>query len=428
MKEVVIVSGSRTSVGSFGGTLKDVPAIDMGALVMRDALKKANLKPVVSSYQEEISPDKLKGRGQTDTEKAGYDYASDAQEVSIDETIMGCVLQAGQGQSPGRQAAVHAGIPKEAPGCTINKVCGSGLKSIAMAAQAIMTGQSDIVVAGGMESMSQAPLALKKARWGHRMEISGIGDIHDLVVYDGLFEIFNGYHMGITAENIAELYGISREEQDKLGAMSHERAMKAIKGGLFKDEIVPVVISGRKGDVIVDTDERPMETSYEKMAKMRPAFKKDGTVTAGNASGINDGAAAVVMMSAEKAKELGLEPMAKIKSFATGGVDPAYMGLGPVPAVRKAMKLAGMGIKDFDMVEINEAFASQAIGCFRELGLDNEFPNQIGSGISIGHPIGCTGARMVVTGMHQMKRMDFSTGIVTMCIGGGMGMAMILER
>ena len=428
MKEVVIVSGSRTSVGAFGGSLKDVSAIEMGSLVMREVFRKINLKPVVSGEQISISPDKLKHAGQLELEKKGYKYEAGAKEITVDETVMGCVLQAAQGQNPGRQAAIHAGIPKEAAGCSINIVCGSGLKAIAMAAQSIMTGHADVVVAGGMESMSNAPLALKKARWGHRMELTGTGDIHDLMVYDGLYEIFNGYHMGITAENIAELYGISREEQDKLGLMSHQRAMNAIKTGLFKDEIVPVVISSRKGDIIVDTDERPMETTLEKMASMKPAFKKDGTVTAGNASGINDGAAAVLMMSADKAKEMGLEPIVKIKSFATGGVDPAYMGLGPVPAVRKALKLAGMTIKDLDMVEINEAFASQAIGCFRELGLDNEFPNQLGSGISLGHPIGCTGARMTVTTMYQMKRKNFSTGIVSMCIGGGMGMAMIFER
>ena len=428
MKEVVIVSGARTAIGAFGGSLKDVSAIEMGSLVMREVFRKVNLKPVVSGEQISVAPDKLKNAGQLELEKKGYKYEAGAKEIAVDETVMGCVLQASQGQNPGRQAAIHAGIPKEAAGCSINIVCGSGLKAIAMGAQSIMTGQSDVVVAGGMESMSNAPLALKKARWGHRMELTGVGDIHDLMVYDGLYEIFNGYHMGITAENIAELYGIGREEQDKLGVLSHQRAMAAIKGGLFKEEIVPVILPSKKGDIVVDTDERPMDTTLEKMAAMKPAFKKDGTVTAGNASGINDGAAAVLMMSADKAKEMGLEPIVKIRSFAVGGVDPAYMGLGPVPAMRKAMKLAGMTIRDFDMVEINEAFASKAIGCFRELGLDNEFPNQLGSGISLGHPIGCTGARMAVTTMYQMKRKSFSTGIVSMCIGGGMGMAMIFER
>lgn len=428
MKNAVIVSGARTAIGSFGGIFKDVPAIDLGSLVMGEVLRKANLKPVPGTLHKEIAPDALKDVGQIEIEKNAYKFDSNAKEIVIDETIMGCVLQAGQGQNPGRQAAVYAGIPKEAPGCTINKVCGSGLKAIAMAAQTIMTGQADAIIAGGMENMTLAPLALKKARWGHRMELTGKGDIHDLMVYDGLYEIFNGYHMGITAENIASLYKISREEQDKLAAMSHERAMKAIQTGLYKDEIVPVVVSSRKGDVVLDTDERPMETNLEKMAKMKPAFKKDGTVTAGNASGINDGAAAVLVMSEDKAKEMGLEPIVKIKAFATGGVDPAYMGLGPVPAVRKALKIAGMTIKDMQMVEINEAFASQAIGCFRELGLDNEFPNQVGSGISLGHPIGCTGARMAVTTMYQMKKNNFATSVVSMCIGGGMGMAMIFER
>lgn len=428
MKEVVIVSGARTAIGAFGGSLKDVSAIEMGSLVMREVFRKINLKPVVSGEQISVAPDKLKHAGQLDLEKKGYKFEAGAKEISVDETVMGCVLQASQGQNPGRQAAIFAGIPKEAAGCTINIVCGSGLKAIAMGAQSIMTGQADVVVAGGMESMSNAPLALKKARWGHRMELTGTGDIHDLMVYDGLYEIFNGYHMGITAENIAELYGIGREEQDRLGVLSHQRAMSAIKAGLFRDEIVPVILPSKKGDVVVDTDERPMDTTLEKMAQMKPAFKKDGTVTAGNASGINDGAAAVLMMSSDKAREMGLEPVVRIRSFATGGVDPAYMGLGPVPAVRKALKLAGMTIRDLDMVEINEAFASQAIGCFRELGLDNEFPNQLGSGISLGHPIGCTGARMTVTTMYQMKRKNFSTGIVSMCIGGGMGMAMVFER
>ena len=341
---------------------------------------------------------------------------------------MGNVLQAGLGQNPARQAMIKAGIPKETPAFTINKVCGSGLKAIALGAQSIMTGQADVVVAGGQENMSQAPMALPKARWGHRMELTGKGDIYDLMVFDGLYEIFYGYHMGMTAENIAALYQISRQEQDELGVLSHQRAMTAIKEGLFAQEIVPVMIRTRKGDIIVDTDERPMETNMEKMAKLRPAFKKDGTVTAGNASGINDGAGAVVMMSAEKAAAMGLEPIVSIKSFSSGGLDPAYMGLGPVPAVRKALDAAAMTIADMEMIELNEAFASQAIGCMRELGIDFEKPNELGSGISLGHPIGATGARQMVSGIHQMRRRGYGTGLITMCIGGGMGMAMVIER
>jgi acetyl-CoA C-acetyltransferase len=259
------------------------------------------------------------------------------------------------------------------------------------------------------------------------MELTGKGEIYDLMVFDGLYEVFYGYHMGVTAENIAALYGIGRTEQDELGVLSHARAMAAIKGGLFAEEIVPVVIKDRKGDIVFNTDERPMETSLEKMGKLRPAFKKDGTVTAGNASGINDGAAAVVLMSAEKARELGLKPLVTIKAFASGGLDPAYMGLGPVPAVRKVLKATGMGLGDIDMIELNEAFASQAIGCMRELGLKNDRPNELGSGISLGHPIGATGARQMVTAMHHMRRKGYRTGLITMCIGGGMGMAMIVE-
>ena len=428
MKEAVIVSGARTAIGSFGGSLKTVSAIELGSLVMKETLKRAGLRPVPSQEMKELSPDKLKDQGQVDLEKNAYDYDNSLTPVTIDECLMGCVLQAGQGQSPGRQAQIHAGIPKETPGFTINKICGSGLKSIVLAAQSIMTGQADIIVAGGLESMSNAPLALKKARWGHRMEVTGIGEVHDLMVYDGLYEIFYGYHMGLTAENIVKKYGIDRKEQDEVGLSSHQRARKAIAGGLFKEEIVPVVMKSRKGDSVFDTDERPMDTTIEKMGSMKPAFAKDGTVTAGNASGINDAAAAVLVMSAEKAKELGLEPMAKIKAFASGGCDPAYMGLGPVPSIRKTLKLAGMTIKDLEMIELNEAFAAQAIGCFRELGLDNDFPNQLGSGISLGHPIGCTGARMMVTTMHHMKRQGLSNALISMCIGGGMGISMIVER
>jgi acetyl-CoA C-acetyltransferase len=310
----------------------------------------------------------------------------------------------------------------------MNKVCGSGLKAIALGAQSIMTGQADVVLAGGQENMSLAPMVLPKARWGYRMELTGVGDIHDLMVFDGLFEIFYGYHMGITAENIAEMYGISRQEQDELGVLSHTRARRAITDGTFANEIVPVTIKTRKGDTVFDTDERPMDTDLEKMAKLKPVFKKDGTVTAGNASGINDAAAAVLLMSAEKAKEIGLEPYVKIKAFASGGVDPAYMGLGPIPAIRKVLKTTGMSINDLDMIELNEAFAAQAIGCMRELGIENDRPNQLGSGISLGHPIGCTGARQMVTTIYEMKRKGYNTGLITMCIGGGMGMAMIVER
>jgi len=260
------------------------------------------------------------------------------------------------------------------------------------------------------------------------MELTGVGEILDLMVFDGLWEIFYGYHMGLTAENIASLYDISRKEQDELGVLSHTRARAAIKEGLFAQEIAAVTVKTRQGETAFDTDERPMDTDMEKMGKLRPAFKKDGTVTAGNASGINDAAAAVLMMSAQKAKDLSLEPIVKIKSFASGGVDPAYMGLGPVPAVRKALKAARMTLKDIDMIELNEAFAAQAIGCMRELGIENERPNELGSGISLGHPIGCTGARQMVTGMNHMLRKGYNTGLFTMCIGGGMGMAMVVER
>jgi acetyl-CoA C-acetyltransferase len=428
MREVVIVSGSRTAIGAFGGGLKVVPVVDLGAIVMKDVLKRANLKPVAGAMLLEVAPDKLKDQAMTDLEKKSYDWSNDAVEITIDEVIMGNVLQAGQGQNPARQAMIAAGLPKETPAFSLNKVCGSGLKAIALGASAIMTGSADVVLAGGQENMSQVPMALPKARWGHRMELTGIGEIYDLMVFDGLYEIFYGYHMGVTAENIAAMYDISRQEQDELGVLSHNRAQAAIKEGLFAREIVPVVIKTRRGETVFDTDERPMETDMEKMGRLRPAFKKDGTVTAGNASGINDAAAAVLMMSAEKAAELGLEPIVKIKAFAGGGVDPAYMGLGPVPAVRKVLKATGMTMGDIEMIELNEAFASQAISCMRELGIEQDRPNELGSGISLGHPIGCTGARQMVTGMNHMQRKGYQTGIITMCIGGGMGMAMIVER
>jgi acetyl-CoA C-acetyltransferase len=427
MREVVVVSGARTAIGNFGGGLMNVPAVDLGAVVMKDALKRANLKPVAGAAMA-VAPEKLKDQGMIDLENKSYDWSDDAVEVSIDEVIMGNVLQTAQGQNPARQAMIGGGIPKETPAFTINKVCGSGLKAIALGASAIMTGSADVILAGGMENMSQVPMALPKARWGHRMELTGVGDIYDLMVFDGLYEKFYGYHMGVTAENIAEMYDIGRQEQDELGVLSHTRAKNAMNEGIFTQEIVPVVIKTRKGDIVFDTDERPMDTSLEKMGKLRPAFKKDGTVTAGNASGINDAAAAVVLMSAEKAQELGLEAIVRIKSFASGGLDPAYMGLGPVPAIQKALKMADMTLDDIDMIELNEAFAAQAIGCMRELGIENDRPNELGSGISLGHPIGCTGARQMVTGMNHIKRQGYNTGLISMCIGGGMGMAMIVER
>jgi len=428
MKEVVIVSGSRTAIGAFGGVLKDVSVVELGSIVMKETLKKVGLKPVPSEDMMQCAADKLKNQGLIELEKKAADWDASASPITIDEVIMGNVLQAGQGQNTTRQAMIRAGIPKETPALTINKICGSGLKAIGLGASAIMSGQAEVVLAGGHESMSNAPLALLKARWGHRMELTGIGEVHDLMVFDGLYEIFYGYHMGMTAENIAVMYEISRKEQDELSVLSHTRARKAMKDGLFAQEIVPVVIKSRKGDVIVNTDERPMDTDMEKMAKLKPAFKKDGSVTAGNASGINDAAASVLMMTADKAKAMGLEPLVKIKAFASGGLDPAYMGLGPVPAVRKVLKATGMSIKDMDMIELNEAFASQAIGCMRELGIATDKPNELGSGISLGHPIGCTGARQMVSGMYQMKRKGYKTGLFTMCIGGGMGMAMIVER
>jgi acetyl-CoA C-acetyltransferase len=428
MKEVVIVSGTRTAIGAFGGSLKAKSVVELGSIVMKEVLKKVNLKPVANSLMQEIAPDKLKDQGLIELEQNASDWSDDAADIAIDEVIMGNVLQAAQGQNPARQALIGGGISKETPACTINKVCGSGLKAIAMGAASIMTAQADVIVAGGMENMSLAPMALPKARWGHRMELSGVGDIYDLMVFDGLYEIFYGYHMGLTAENIASLYDISRQEQDELGVLSHTRSRAAIKDGLFAQEIIPVTIKSRREEIVFDTDERPMDTDMEKMGKLRPAFKKDGSVTAGNASGINDGAAAVLMMSAEKAKEFSLEPVVKVKAFASGGVDPAYMGLGPIPAIRRALQSAGMSLGDIDMIELNEAFAAQAIGCLRELGLENDRPNELGSGISLGHPIGCTGARQMVTGMHHMQRQGYATGLISMCIGGGMGMCMILER
>ena len=297
MKEVVIVSGSRTAIGTFGGGLKDIPVIQLGAVVMKDVLKRINLRPVSNDIMQAAAPDKLRDQGLTDLEKKSCDWNDNDQQITVDEVIMGNVLQAAQGQNTARQSMITAGIPKETPAYTINKVCGSGLKAIALGASAIMLGQADVVLAGGQESMSLVPMALPKARWGHRMELTGVGDVLDLMVFDGLWEIFYGYHMGVTAEAIASLYNINRQEQDELGVLSHTRARSAIKEGIFAQEIAPVVVKTRKAEIIFDTDERPIDTDMDKMAKLRPAFKKDGTVTAGNSSGINDAAAAVLLMS-----------------------------------------------------------------------------------------------------------------------------------
>jgi acetyl-CoA C-acetyltransferase len=392
MKKAVIVSAVRTPVGKFGGSLKDIPASDIGALVMKEAVKRAG-----------ISPDQ------------------------VDEVIFGHVLTTAQGQNPARQSAMKAGIPKEVPAFTINKVCASGLKAVALAAQSIKAEDNEIVIAGGQENMSLTPYALPGARWGYRMNN---GTLVDCMVYDGVWEKFNDYHMGMTAENIADKFSITREEQDRFAAESENKAEKAIKSNLFKDEIVPVEIPQKKGaPVIFDTDEYPtLGSTPETMAKLRPAFKKDGTVTAGNASGINDGAAALVVMSADRAKALGKTPIATIVAYASGGVDPAFMGMGPIPAVKNVLKKAGLKIEDIDYWELNEAFASQAICCIKELGIDPAKVNHNGGAISIGHPIGASGARILVTLLYQMKRINAKRGLATLCIGGGMGHALIVER
>ncbi len=391
-REVVLVGACRTPIGTFGGQLKDVKAVDLGALVMKEAIKRAG-----------ISADQ------------------------IDEVIFGCVLQAAQGQNVTRQSAIKAGIPETVPAFTINKVCGSGLRSVSLAAQIIKAGDADIILAGGMENMSAAPFALEKARYGYRMNH---GTLVDVMIKDGLWDAFNDYHMGITAENVAEKYGITREEQDAFGLRSQELAAKAIAEGRFKDEIVPVVIPSKKGDIVFDTDEHPRATTMEKLSQLKPAFKKDGTVTAGNASGINDGAGAVIVMSKEKADELGIKPMARIVSYASGGVDPKIMGVGPVPATRKALEKAGLTIEDIDLIEANEAFAAQSIAVARDLGWDKamEKVNVNGGAIALGHPIGASGTRILVSLLYEMEKRGCKTGLATLCIGGGQGTAMIVAR
>jgi len=427
MKEVVIVNGSRTAVGEFGGSLKGVNAVDLGSLVIKEALKRAGLRPSIDEFSKSFRPTALGNFEMTAINKKYYDYDESLKPVYIDEVIMGNVLQGGQGQNVARQASIYAGIPEETNAFTVNKICASGMKAIALAAQAIQAGNAEIIVAGGMENMSNAPFILPSARWGYRMSMPH-SQITDLMVYDGLYEIFNGYHMGVTAENIAALYKISRQEQDEFSLRSHQRARAANASGAVADEIVSVVIPQKKGDPkIFNVDERPMDTSMEKMSKLATVFKKDGTVTAGNASGINDGAAAVIVMSAEKAKELKLEPLAKIKGFASGGVDPAYMGLGPIPATRKLFKQLNLTVKDIDLFELNEAFASQALACMKELAVDVEKCNLNGGAVSIGHPIGCSGARITYALAMQMKKKNLKRGLASLCIGGGQGLSMILE-
>jgi len=392
VREVVIISAVRTPIGKFGGSLKDVPAPRLGAVVIKEALNRAGIEP-----------------------------------ESVDEVYMGNVIQAGLGQGPARQASIYAGLPKEVPAVTINRVCASGLTAVNLAAQSIATGNADIMVAGGMENMSRAPYALLNARWGYKLWDA---ELVDLMVRDGLWEVFNNYHMGITAENIAKKYKISRERQDKFALESHRKAVKAIKEGNFKDEIVPVEIaSGKNESKIFDQDEHPRpDTSLEKLSKLPPVFKEDGTVTAGNSSGINDAAAALVLMSEERAKKLGKKIMAKIKCFASAGVDPAYMGLGPVTATKKALKKAKLSLKDIDVIEENEAFAAQSIAVMEELDIDPEVMNLNGGAIALGHPIGCTGARILVTLVYLMQRKNAELGLATLCVGGGQGVTTILER
>jgi acetyl-CoA C-acetyltransferase len=425
MTEVVIVSGVRTAIANYGGALQNTPVMKLGSIVIKEALKRAGLRPKRDAEVLKLAPEALKDEGLIELEKKHFDWDKSLKEVRVDEVIMGNVLQAGQGQNTARQAAIYAGIPKEVNAYTVNKICASGMKSVALAAQAIKAGDAETIVAGGMENMSAVPYYLPSARWGARMFNA---EMVDGMVHDGLWEIFYNYHMGLTSENIAEKYGITREEQDKLAMLSHQRALAAIKEGIFRQEIVPVEVKVKKETKQFDTDEHPRETDMESLAKLPPVFKKDGAVTAGNASGITDGAAALVVMSAAKAKELGLKPMAKVRSYASGGVDPAYMGLGAVPATRKALKLAGVELKDIDCIELNEAFASQAIGVMKELGVGTDKVNPHGSGISLGHPIGCTGARIMVTLLYEMARQNYRLGLATLCIGGGQGMAVVLEK
>ena len=390
-KKVVIAGACRTAIGKMGGALSNTPAPVLGSIVIKEALKRAGVPA-----------------------------------EAVDHVYMGCVIQAGLGQNVARQASLKAGLPIETPAVTVNVVCGSGLNCVNMAAQMIQAGDADIVVAGGMENMSMAPYALKNARYGYRM---GNAPMVDTMVNDALWDAFNDYHMGITAENVCEKYGITREELDEFSANSQQKAEKAIAEGKFKDEIVPVPVKVKKETVMFDTDEGPRPgTTAESLARLKPAFKKDGIVTAGNASGINDGAAAIVVMSEEKAKELGVTPMATWVAGALGGVDPAIMGVGPVASTKKVLAKTGMSIDDFDLIEANEAFAAQSIAVGRDLGFNTDKLNVNGGAIALGHPVGASGCRILVTLLHEMQKRDAKTGLATLCIGGGMGCSAIVKR
>lgn len=390
-KEIVLAGANRTAVGKFGGSLANTPAAELGAIVIKEAINRAGIKP-----------------------------------EDVDQVLMGCVIQAGLGQNVARQAAVKAGVPESAPAQTLNVVCGSGLNSVNVAAALIEAGQADVMVVGGMENMSAAPYALDKARYGYRM---GDGKLVDTMIKDGLWEAFNDYHMGITAENVAEECGITREMQDALAAGSQQKAEAAIKAGKFEAEIVPVPVKVKRDVVDFKQDEFPRAgVTAEGLAGMKPAFKKDGTVTAANASGINDGAAALVIMTAEKAKELGVKPMAKFVGGTLAGLDPKVMGLGPFYATSKLLEQTGLKVEDIDLVEANEAFAAQAAAVNQKLGLNPDIVNVNGGAISIGHPVGASGARILVTLLHEMERRDAKRGLATLCIGGGMGVATIVER
>ena len=391
MKKIVLAGACRTAIGTMGGALSTVPAAELGSIVIKEALNRAGVKA-----------------------------------EQVDHVYMGCVIQAGLGQNVARQASIKAGLPVTPPAVTVNVVCGSGLNCVNMAAQMIEAGDADIVVAGGMESMSLAPYAMMKGRYGYRM---GNATLVDTMVNDALWDVFNNYHMGITAENVAEQWNLTREMLDEFAACSQQKCEKAMAEGKFKDEIVPVEVKGKKGSVIVDTDEGPRPgTTVETLARLKPAFKKDGIVTAGNASGINDGAAAIVVMSEEKAKELGIKPMATWVGGALGGVDPSIMGVGPVAAVNKLMGKLNMKVADMDLIEANEAFAAQSLAVGHDLGFDMEKLNVNGGAIALGHPVGASGCRILVTLLHEMQRRDAKKGLATLCIGGGMGCATVVER